>query len=63
MPILENFWPMRSPGVFSGTTNEAWPRLPSSGSTEATITWTSAMPPLVIQVLVPLRTHSSVAAS
>ena len=41
----------------------AWPRLPSSGSTEATTTWMSAMPPLVIQVLVPLSTHSSLASS
>ncbi len=63
MPILENFWPMRIPGVPSGTTNEAWPRLPSAGSTDATITCRSAMPPLVIQVLVPLSTHSSAASS
>ena len=41
----------------------ACPRDPSSGSTEATTTWMSAMPPLVIQVFVPLRTHSSLASS
>ncbi len=41
----------------------AWPLPFRSGSTEATTTWMSAMPPLVIQVLVPLRTHSSVASS
>ena len=41
----------------------AWPRAPSVGSTVATTTWTSAMPPLVIQVLVPLMTHSSLASS
>ena len=33
--------------------------VPSSGSTVATTTWTSAMPPLVMKTLVPLRTHSS----
>src|SRR5262249_36577963 len=37
-------------------------RLPSAGSTVATTTCTSAMPPLVAQVLVPLSTHSSVAS-
>ena len=36
----------------------ACPRLPSAGSTEATTTCTSAMPPLVTQVLVPFSTHS-----
>ena len=41
----------------------AWPREPSSGSTAATTTWISAMPPLVIHVLVPLMTHSSLASS
>ena len=32
-------------------------------STVATTTWIAAMPPLVIQALVPLSTHSSVASS
>src|SRR5262249_60617811 len=41
----------------------ACPRLPSAGSTDATTTCTSAMPPLVAQVLVPFSTHSSVASS
>ena len=41
----------------------AWPRAPSSGSTEAMITWTSAMPPLVAQAFWPLMTHSSLASS
>ena len=36
---------------------------PSSGSTEATTTWTSAMPPLVAHAFWPLRTHSSLASS
>ncbi len=63
MPILENLVPCDSPGVPGGTMKLAWPREPSSGSTVATTTWTSAMPPLVIQVLVPLMTHSSLAAS
>ncbi len=63
MPIFLNFWPCEIPGVPSGTTNEAWPREPSSGSTDKTSTWVLAMPPFVIQVLVPLSTHSSLASS
>ena len=35
----------------------------SEGSTVATTTWTSAMPPLVIHAFVPLMTHSSLASS
>ena len=50
-------------GLFGGTMKEACPRLPSDGSTEATTTWTSAIPPLVTHVLVPFSTHSSVAWS
>ena len=38
----------------------AWPRPFSAGSTAATTTCTSAMPPLVIHALVPFSTHSSV---
>jgi hypothetical protein len=63
MPIFLNFCPWLIPGVPSGTTKLAWPRLPSSGSTESTRTWVLASPPLVIQVLVPCRTHSSAASS
>ena len=63
MPIFLNFWPWLSPGLPGGTMKLAWPRALSSGSTEATTTWRSAMPPLVIQVLVPLMTHSSFASS
>jgi hypothetical protein len=37
----------------------AWPRAFSSGSTEATTTWTSAIPPLVMNTFVPFSTHSS----
>jgi hypothetical protein len=59
IPILSSFLPWRSPGVSFGTTNDAWPRWPSAGSTVATTTVTSAMPPLVMKTLVPLRTHSS----
>ena len=59
MPSFDSFLPCSSPGVPFGTTNDAWPRWPSSGSTVATITWTSAIPPLVMKTLVPLRTHSS----
>ena len=50
---------LRRPGVPLATTKEAWPRWPSSGSTVATTTVTSAMPPLVMKTLVPLSTHSS----
>ena len=46
-----------------GTTNAAWPREPSSGSTDATTTCTLAMPPLVAHAFWPLRTHSSLASS
>ena len=63
MPIFLNFWPWAIPGVPSGTTKLAWPRLPNAGSTERTRTCVLAMPPLVIQVLVPLSTHSSFASS
>lgn len=63
MPCFLNFWPWLSPGVPGGTTKEAWPFAPSSGSTVATTTWTAAIPPLVAQVLVPLSTHSSLAPS
>src|SRR3954451_25267705 len=44
-------------------TNAAWPRAPSSGSTEHTTTWTLAMPPLVAHAFWPLMTHSSEASS
>ncbi len=59
IPSLDSFLPWERPGVSLGTTNEAWPRVPSAGSTVATTTWTSAMPPLVMKTLVPSRTHSS----
>jgi hypothetical protein len=59
MPSFDSFLPIDSPGVPLGTTNEAWPRWPSSGSTVATTTVTSAIPPFVMKTLVPLSTHSS----
>src|ERR1700744_3106081 len=43
--------------------NVACPRVPNSGSTDGTTTWTLAIPPLVAQVLVPLSTPSPVASS
>ena len=49
MPCFLYFWPCDRPGVPGGTMKVAWPRPLSSGSTDATTTWTSAMPPLVIQ--------------
>ena len=59
MPSFDSFLPWLRPGVPFSITNEAWPRWPSSGAVFATTTWTSAMPPLVMKTLVPLRTHSS----
>ena len=59
MPILSSFLPSEKPGVSFSTTNEAWPRWPSFGSTVATTTVTSAMPPLEMKTLVPLRIQSS----
>ena len=65
MPCLRNFWPCASPlPLCSGpTTNDACPRAPSAGSTAATTTCTSAIPPLVIQVFTPLSTQVSLASS
>ena len=63
MPCFLYFWPCDRPLVPGGTTKLAWPRPFSAGSTVATTTWTSAMPPLVIHALVPLSTHSSLASS
>ena len=63
MPCFLYFWPWLRPFVPGGTMKLAWPRPLSSGSTAATTTWTSAMPPLVIHALVPLSTHSSLASS
>ena len=59
MPSLSSFLPWLKPGVPFSTMNDAWPRWPSSGATFATTTVTSAMPPLEMKILVPLRTHSS----
>ena len=63
MPCFLNFDPCDRPGVFGGTTKLACPRPLSAGSTDATTTWMSAMPPLVIHVFWPLSTHSSLASS
>ena len=63
MPILSSFLPCVWPSRSFSTMNEAWPRWPSSGSTVATTTVTSAMPPLVMKTLVPFRTHSFVDSS
>ena len=46
-----------------GITKAAWPREPSSASTDATTTCTFAMPPLVAQAFWPFTTHSSLASS
>ena len=58
MPIFFSFLPMRRPLLPGGTTKLAWPRVPSSGSTAATTTWTSAMPPFVMKIFWPLITQS-----
>ena len=42
-----------------GDDERGLPPRPELGSTAATTTWTSAIPPLVMKTLVPLRTHSS----
>src|SRR5215218_2084423 len=59
MPSFDSFFPCDRPGVPFGTTNEACPPCPRSGSTVATTTVTSAMPPFVMKTLVPLRIQSS----
>ena len=60
---MRYFWPWLSPFVPGPMTKLAWPRPLSSGSTAATTTCTSAIPPLVIHAFVPLSTHSSLASS
>ena len=59
MPSLDSLWPSLRPGLSLVTMNEAWPRWPSAGSTVATTTVTSAMPPFEMKVLVPFRIQSS----
>ena len=63
MPIFLYFWPIDSPGVFGGTMKLAWPRGPSSGSTERRRHGRLAMPPLVIQDFVPFKVQVSLASS
>ena len=58
-PSLSSLRTSSSPACRPGTTNSAWPRWPSSGSTVALTTCTSAMPPLPIQILWPSSTQSS----
>ncbi len=59
MPSFASFLPCRSPGLPGPTMNAACPRWPSSGSTVATTTWTSAMPPLVMNTFWPFSTQAS----
>ncbi len=63
MPCFFTFAPCSIPSVSIETTKAAWPREPSSRSTAAVTTWTSAMPPFVAQAFWPFRTHSSLASS
>ena len=63
IPCFLTFAPCSSPSVPGGTMKAAWPREPSSRSTEAITTCTSAIPPLVAHAFWPLITHSSVASS
>ena len=62
-PCFLTLAPCSQPLVPGGMTKAAWPREPSSRSTEAMTTWTLAMPPLVAQAFWPLITHSSLASS
>ena len=62
-PCFLTLAPCSQPLVPGGITKAAWPREPSSRSTEAITTWTLAMPPLVAQAFWPLITHSSLASS
>ena len=59
MPCFFTLAPCSRPLVPGGMTKAAWPREPSSRSTEAITTWTLAIPPLVAQAFWPLITHSS----
>ena len=63
MPCFLTLAPCSRPLVPGGTTKAAWPREPSSRSTDATTTCTLAMPPLVAHAFWPFRTHSSLASS
>ena len=63
MPCFFTFAPCSRPLVPGGTMKAAWPREPSSRSTVAITTWTSAIPPLVAHAFWPLITHSSAASS
>src|SRR5207249_7233726 len=62
-PCFFTFAPCSHRLVPGGITKAAWPRAPSSGSTEAITTCTLAMPPLVAQAFWPFSTHSSLASS
>ncbi len=62
-PCFLTLAPCSIPGVSIGTTNAAWPREPSSRSTLAITTWTSAIPPFVAHAFWPLRSQSPVASS
>ena len=58
-PSLSSLRSRVSPGVPLGTMKTPWPRWPASGSTVATTTWTSAMPPLPMKTFCPSMTQSS----
>ena len=60
---MRTFAPCSHPFVPGGITNAACPREPSSRSTEAITTCTSAIPPFVAHAFCPLITHSSAASS
>ena len=60
-PCFETFVPWAMPlASLIGTTKAACPRAPSSRSTDAITTCTSAMPPFVAHAFWPLITHSLV---
>ena len=58
-PSLSSLRNIVSPGVPLGTMNTPCPRWPASGSTVATTTWTSAIPPLPMNTFWPSITQSS----
>jgi hypothetical protein len=56
-PELLDLLGLLKPSASLVTMNDAWPRWPRFGSTVATTMWTSAIPPLVIQIFSPLSSQ------
>ena len=60
-PILRSGWPTERPGVPASTMNVVMPRC-ASAAVRAATTRTSAIPALVMNILVPLRRNPSPAS-